>query len=149
MFGAEGDQHRLLLTQTKTSAIVNLMVNLKNTHSSPQAEAKLDTIFSALADPTRRRMLARLSKEEMTVKALSEPIAMSKPAISKHLKVLENAGLLRRVIVGREHHCRLEAAPMSEAARWIQYYERFWNTQLDALDTWLAEDQATQGKKND
>ena len=82
-------------------------------------------------------MLQRLAKGEMSVMELAEPFDISKPAITKHLKVLENAGLLRREIVGRVHRCRLVPQPLSNAAEWIAFYENFWNKKFDALDKHL------------
>jgi DNA-binding transcriptional ArsR family regulator len=110
--------------------------------------AKLDVIFSALSDPTRRAMLQRLTKGEMSVMELAAPFAISKPAVTKHLKVLENAGLLRRQIIGRTHRCRLVPQPLSEAAKWIAFYENFWNKKFDALDEYLNGTSRKKGKKN-
>ena len=97
----------------------------------------MDRIFSALSDSTRRAMLARLAREDMSVSELSRPFAISKSAVTKHLKVLENAGLMRRTVEGRVHTCRLEAKPLAEATRWLRFYEKFWNRKLDALDAFL------------
>jgi DNA-binding transcriptional ArsR family regulator len=97
----------------------------------------LDVLFHALADATRRGMLSRLADGEMSVKELAEPFDMSAPAISKHLKVLEKAGLLRREVEGRVHRCYLVPEAMSDAARWIAFYEQFWNSKLDSLDHYL------------
>ncbi len=93
----------------------------------------LDLVFSALADPTRRQIVARLAEGEATVGDLAAPIDMSLPAVSKHLKVLERAGLIDRERDGRIHRCRLNADPMREVADWIQQYGRFWSVQFDAL----------------
>lgn len=112
------------------------------------SQLQLDVIFSALSDSTRRTMLRRLSKGEMSVTELAAPFDMSKPAITKHLKVLEKAGLLRRQIVGRVHHCRLAPQPLSEAAEWIAFYEKFWNARFDALDQYLNGTSKRKGKKN-
>ena len=98
----------------------------------------LDAVFSALSDPTRRRILARLSDGEASVSELAEPFAMSLPAVSKHLGVLEDAGLLVREKDGRVRHCRLIAEPMEEALRWIASYGRFWETRFDSLEGYLA-----------
>lgn len=100
-------------------------------------EHKLDAVFHALADPTRRRLLAQLAKREATVGELARPISMSLAAVSKHLKVLENAGLVRRRIDGRTHTCRLDAARLADARRWLDRYQRFWSGALDALDAEL------------
>ena len=101
----------------------------------------LDHTFAALADPTRRAMLARLTLGEASVGELAAPHAMSLPAVSKHLKVLERAGLVVRRKDGRVHHCRIETAPMHAAAAWIERHRRFWEAQLDALDGYLSETQ--------
>src|ERR1700730_5017966 len=101
------------------------------------AAAPLDATFGALADPTRRAILARLTHGEATVSELAAPFDVSLPAVSKHLRVLESAGLLRREIDGRIHRCRLAAQPMREAATWIETYRAFWETQLDALANYL------------
>ncbi len=110
--------------------------------------AKLDVIFSALSDATRRAMLLRLTKGEMSVMELAAPFDMTKPAVTKHLKVLENAGLLRRQIIGRTHQCRLVPQPLSDAAEWIAFYENFWNKKFDALDTYFNETAKKKGNKN-
>jgi DNA-binding transcriptional ArsR family regulator len=94
----------------------------------------LSRVFQALADPTRREMLHRLANGERTVGELAEPFSMSLAAASKHVKVLERAGLVHRTVSGRTHRCRLNAARLAEAQRWLAYYERFWNDRLDALD---------------
>ena len=96
---------------------------------SPQ----LDQTFAALADPTRREIVARLADGEMPVTELAQPFDMSLPAVSKHLRVLENAGLLKQERVGRQRICRLEAAPMADAAKWLDRYHRFWTNQLNQL----------------
>jgi DNA-binding transcriptional ArsR family regulator len=97
----------------------------------------LDATFGALSDSTRRAILARLARGEATVKELAAPFNVSLPAISKHLRVLESAGLLHREIDGRVHHCRLAANPMKDAASWIAQYRAFWGTQFDALQKYL------------
>jgi len=99
--------------------------------------APLDATFGALADPTRRAILARLARGEAMVTELAAPFAMSLPAISKHLRVLESAGLLLREIKGRVHRCRLAADPMKDAAAWIAQYRAFWESQFDALEKYL------------
>jgi len=101
-------------------------------YSSP-----LDATFGALSDPTRRAILARLAHGEATVTELAEPFKVSLPAVSKHLRVLESAGLLRREINGRIHRCRLSPQPMKDAARWIEEYRKFWDHQFDALAKYL------------
>lgn len=104
-----------------------------NTHT-------LDRAFSALADPTRRAIVARLARGETRVTDVAAPFDMSLNAVSKHVQVLERAGLVRRERVGREHVLSLEAKPMKAVARWVSRYEKFWNTKLDALGEFLAED---------
>jgi len=103
----------------------------------------LDRTFAALADPTRRRILAQLSRGEHCVTDLAKPYSMSLPAISKHLRVLENAGLIRRRRNGRVHRMQLEAAPMQQASQWIEEYRRFWEESLDRLGEYLKTLQQT------
>lgn len=107
---------------------------------------RLDHIFSALADPTRRAILARLALGTISVTELAEPFEMSGPAVSKHLKVLERAGL---VIRGREAQwrpCSLDAAPLKEATDWLDYYRHFWDTSFDRLEDYLQEVQNKGGQ---
>jgi len=105
----------------------------------PMAMDQLSTTFSALADPTRRAILARLTAGEATVKELSAPFAMSGPAISKHLRVLERAGLITRGRDAQWRPCRLEAAPLEEVAEWAENYRRFWDESYERLDKYLQE----------
>jgi len=107
----------------------------------------LDATFAALADPTRRRMLESLSHQQMRVTDLAEPFAMSLPAVSKHLRVLEKAGLLKRRRLGREHHLELEPAPMKKAHLWIERYRKFWEGSLDSLANYLENNQPKKPKK--
>lgn len=109
---------------------------------------RLSTVFSALADPTRRAILARLATGEITVNELAEPFAMSLPAISKHLKVLEKAGLIARGRQAQWRPARLEAGPLKEIHDWIEHYRRFWEQSFDRLDDYLKKLQAEE-KKND
>ena len=97
----------------------------------------LSETFGALADPTRRAILDGLSLEESSVSSLAEPFNISLPAISKHLRVLERAGLLTQEKDGRVRRCRLDAGPMQEAADWMARYQRFWDNQLDSLASYL------------
>lgn len=99
----------------------------------------LDAVFSALADPTRRAILGRLAAGELTVGELAEPFDMSLPAVSKHLRVLERAGLLVQEKDGRIRRCRLDAEPLKEAAEWIGHYRQFWEEQFDQLSAFLDE----------
>ena len=101
--------------------------------------AALDATFQALADPTRRAILARLAQGEASVMELAEPFAMSQPAISKHLKVLENAGLISRGRDAQRRPCKLEAAPLAEATGWLIEYRKFWERQFGQLDDLLDE----------
>src|SRR5882757_1785374 len=109
--------------------IFNHMVELQ----MPQ----LDTVFHALGDATRRRMLRHLAAGERTVGQLAEPFAISLQAASKHIKALENAGLIRREVRGRTHLCRLEPGPLASAHEWLSFYERFWNERLNVLERLL------------
>lgn len=101
--------------------------------SSMMHEGALDRVFSALSHQTRRSMLARLQEGTATVTELAEPFDMSLPAASKHLRVLERAGLVKRTIDGRVHRCALEAGPLSDAQAWLSHYEVFWRDTLDNL----------------
>lgn len=105
--------------------------------------AALDGVFHALADPTRRAMLRRLASGEHRIGDLAAPFEMSLAAASKHVRVLEGAGLVSRRVVGRTHLCRIEAGPLAAADEWLRFYERFWGERLDRLDALLkAEDAA-------
>jgi len=99
--------------------------------------SRLDDVFGALADPTRRRILETLTRGDQCVTALAKPYRMSLPAISKHLRVLEHAGLICRRRDGRVHHLKLDAKPMQEAAQWIEEYRKFWEGALDSLADFL------------
>ena len=99
----------------------------------------LDATFAALADPTRRAILARLASGEASVNELAEPFDMTLPGVSKHLKVLERAGLISRGRVAQSRPCRLEAAPLREAADWVEGYRRFWEGSFDRLEDYLTE----------
>jgi len=107
----------------------------------------LDLAFAALADPTRRRIIARLARGRTRVTDLALPFDMSLNAVSKHLKVLERCGLVQRERLGREHYLRLRAAPLRDVVRWATQYERFWNQRLDALGEFLATQQETENGK--
>ncbi len=109
--------------------------------------ARLDATFAALADPTRRAILARLAKGEASVTDLAEPFAMSQPAISKHLKVLERAGLFSRGRDAQRRPRRLEARPLREATQWLENYRQFWEAQFQRLDALLQDLQTGAGKK--
>jgi DNA-binding transcriptional ArsR family regulator len=98
---------------------------------------QLDLVFGALADATRRRILARLAVGEATVGELAAPFEISRPAISRHLRVLERAGLVRRTPEGRINRCELDAEPLKDAADWVDRYRDFWEGRLDALSRYL------------
>lgn len=107
---------------------------------------QLSLTFGALADPTRRAILARLSKGEASVTELAEPFAMSMPAITKHLKVLEKAGLITRGKEAQWRPCQLKAGPLQEANNWIDQYRKFWEERFDRLDEYLKQLQANDKK---
>jgi DNA-binding transcriptional ArsR family regulator len=101
-------------------------------------EQHLSVLFSALSDPTRRAILSRLAHEgEATISDLARPFTMSLPAISKHIRVLEQAGLLEREVRGREHRCRLQPRPLKDAVDWLAEYRQYWEGRLDALARYL------------
>lgn len=109
---------------------------------------QLSVTFAALADPTRRAILAQLVKGEASVTELAKPFEMSLPAISKHLKVLEHAGLITRGREAQWRPCRLEAEPLKDAANWIEQYRQFWEQSFDRLDDYLQELQAEEKQQN-
>lgn len=106
----------------------------------------LTNTFAALADPTRRAILARLASGEASVSELAEPFDMSMPAISKHLKVLENAGLIARGREAQWRPCRLDPAPLKDVADWVEHYRRFWEQSFDRLEEYLRQLQAKEKK---
>ena len=114
------------------SPIFNHMVELER--------SQLNSVFHALGHATRRRMLRELASGERTVGQLAEPFAISLQAASKHIKALENAGLVRREVRGRTHLCRLDPGPLASAHEWLGFYERFWTDRLDALERFLRDD---------
>jgi len=101
---------------------------------------QLDAVFHALGDATRRQMLSELAKGERTVSELAEPFDMSLAAASKHVKALENAGLIRREVRGRIHACHLEPGPLASAAEWLDHYSRFWTSRLNVLEQILRKE---------
>lgn len=105
---------------------------------------KLDHTFSALSHPIRREMLNRLTAGELTVLELARPFEVSLPAISRHLRVLESAGLIQRTIEGREHRISLNAAPLQQATEWMGDYQAFWEGQLDSLQRHLERSQRSE-----
>src|SRR6266567_4731622 len=110
-----------------------------------QATHRLDAVFAALADPTRRAIIARLASGEASVNELAKPFAMSQPAVSKHLKVLERAGLVARGRDRQRRPARLEAGPLKEVAEWAERYREFWEESYERLDEYLHE---LQGKRS-
>jgi DNA-binding transcriptional ArsR family regulator len=110
-------------------------------------EDRLSSTFSALADPTRRAILAKLALGEASVKELAEPFDMSLPAVSKHLKVLERAGLVSRSREAQYRPVKLEATPFRDATEWLERYRRFWDESMDRLAQYLEEVQAEEAKK--
>src|SRR2546430_6240506 len=107
----------------------------------------LDRTFAALADPTRRRILAHVARRDTRVTHLARPYAMSLPAVSKHLRVLEQAGLLRRRRYGRVHEMQLDARPLKKAAQWVEEYRRFWEGSLDRLAAYLETTNKSAGRQ--
>lgn len=112
-----------------------------------ETDDRLSAVFAALADPTRRAILGRLATGDASVAELAQPFAMSQPAVSKHLKVLEGAGLISRTRVATSRFSHLEAEPLKEATDWMQRYKRFWNESFDRLDSALAEYLAAENDK--
>jgi DNA-binding transcriptional ArsR family regulator len=108
---------------------------------------RLSNTFAALADPTRRAILARLASGEVSVTELAEPFEMSLPAVSKHLKVLEKAGLIARGRDAQWRPCRLSAGPLRDVADWVEHYRRFWTESFDRLDDYLREVQKSRKKE--
>ena len=100
-------------------------------------DSQLNDVFGALADPTRRAILARLSKGDALVTELAAPFEISLAAVSKHVRVLERAGLVHRTVTGREHRCALSPRPLRAAADWVEHYRAFWETRLDALEQFI------------
>ncbi|WP_224815250.1 helix-turn-helix transcriptional regulator [Hasllibacter sp. MH4015] len=116
--------------------------------SAPTADPTLDAVFHALADPTRRAILARLTAGEASVTDLAQPFAISQPAISKHLKVLENAGLIDRAVDRRRRPARLNATRLSAAVEWLITFRAHWDTRLDTLDDLLVELQSNPAERD-
>jgi len=108
---------------------------------------EINTVFHALGDATRRQMLSELARGERTVSELAQPFAMSLAAASKHIRVLEHAGLIRREVRGRTHLCRLDAGPLAAPHEWLSFYERFWTTRLDELERLLRDEDAAKSKQ--
>jgi len=121
---------------TSGEFVFNLWVKYTTENMSPD---RLSSTFAALADPTRRAILARLTSGETSVTDLAEPFDISLPAVSKHLKVLEGAGLIARGRDAQWRPCRLEAGRLREVADWVEHYRRFWEESLDKLDSYLKQ----------
>jgi len=111
-------------------------------------QESLNAVFSALADPTRRAILARLLAGECSVTDLAEPFDMSMPAVSKHLQVLERAGLIARRREAQWRHCRIEGGPLKEVAEWAERYRHVWEARLDRLDTYLKRINVKEGQRH-
>ena len=109
--------------------------------------AELNRIFSALSDPTRRAILQGLTRGPATINEVAKPFSVSLSAVSKHVMVLEHAGLLRREIKGREHYCWIEPRPLREADEWLEHYRQFWEQRIDALEAYVARKYQAQGNK--
>ena len=107
---------------------------------------EMNSVFHALGDATRRQMLRDLASGERTVSELAQPFAMSLAAASKHIRVLEGAGLIRREVRGRTHVCRLDPGPLASAHEWLGFYERFWNSRLDLLEQLLRDEDVVKSK---
>ena len=107
---------------------------------------QMNAVFHALGDATRRTMLRDLARGERTVSELAQPFAMSLAAASKHIRVLEHAGLIRREVRGRTHICRLDPGPLASAHEWLSFYERFWTSRLDELERLLRDEDAAKAK---
>lgn len=122
-----------MFNRSVDSRVADITLN----HMVEQNPQQLDNVFRALADPTRREMLRRLSEGGQSVSDLAEPLPMSLAGASKHVKVLEHAGLVRRTVRGRTHWCELDASSLAEVYEWLGYYKRFWSRSLDALEALL------------
>jgi len=136
---------------TALSYFTNRLINLTVTPMPPLdlhlSSDRLSATFAALADPTRRAILARLATGEISVSELAEPFEMSLPAVSKHLKVLERAGLVARGREAQWRPCRLDAGPLKDANAWLETYRRFWEESLDRLDLYLRKLQKEEKKR--
>ena len=109
--------------------------------------AELDRVFSALADPTRRAILRRLTYRPATINEIAKPFLVSLNAISKHVMTLERAGMLRREVRGRSHYCWIEPRPLREANEWLEHYRQFWEQRLDAFEAYVARRSKVLGRK--
>ena len=109
-----------------------------------EGEGQLDLVFRALGDPTRRALLARLAERPAMVTELAQPFAISLPAVSRHIRVLERAGLVARTVDGRVHHCSLSATPLKDVEKWLHQYRRFWEGTLESLARYVEGDSEKQ-----
>lgn len=132
--GVAKEYSTIWLTIKIRTSIFNHMVELQTSH--------MNSVFHALGDDTRRSMLRTLAAGERTIGQLAEPFEISLAAASKHIKVLESAGLIRRRVDGRTHFCRLDPGPLARAHEWLGFYERFWNDRLDVLEKLLRQEDA-------
>ena len=119
------------------------MVEISERRPHRHAQTDLDRVFAAVADPTRRAILARLRKGPATIGDIARPFPVSLNAISKHVKVLEGAGLVRRRVVGRQHYCAVEPKALEDAAAWLAHHREFWTARLDALERHLLKRRRT------
>lgn len=133
-----GDARQFPLTGGNAQLILNHMVKYL---------ASLDTTFGALADPTRRAILTALMQGQASITELARPHQMSLPAVMKHLRVLEHAGLVSQKKAGRTRHCRLAAQPLKDAEEWLSHYRVFWERQFDALERFLKQEEAKGNSK--
>jgi DNA-binding transcriptional ArsR family regulator len=115
------------------------MIEIEARKGAASRAARLDAVFAALADPTRRAILSRLAAGEASVNEIAAPFEMSQPAVSKHLKVLERAGLIERDVDKQRRPARLKAEPMAAAVSWLEEFKRFWSSSFDQLDDLLEE----------
>lgn len=122
------------------------MVKYNQPSYSIDQQRQLDLTFRALSDSTRRAIIARLAEGDALVTELAEPFEMSLPAVSKHLGILENAGLISRQKDGRIRRCRLDAGPLERASEWIAFYRQFWESHLDSLDRYLKQQKQLTGE---
>ncbi len=129
---------KFALTRAKLASILNHMVKYY---------ASLDTTFGALSDPTRRAILAMLMQGQVSITELAKPHEMSLPAVMKHLRVLEQAGLVSHKKTGRTRYCRLAAQPLKDAQEWLSHYRLFWERQFDALERFLKEAEEKENSK--
>lgn len=132
-----GDPFAWLLD--KLCVVVYLTNSLNTNTGTRMSPDRLSTVFAALADPTRRAILARLASGETSVQELAEPFDISLPAVSRHLKVLARAGLIARGREAQWRPCRLQATPLRDVAKWVEYYRRHWEESFDKLDRYLKE----------